>query len=153
MRDHSLVPHQRVTNQNAACLSEWMLTASPSTGSCARTDPSPPETEWHRVRACHIKWSESHYRPIERLIVQKWLHTLLPMGQLRASTRPSMASRLGLGLDEKKSLLKKETDGWIPLVLTALEVDGGVGILSLFQFQCTFKKYICVVTVLLKDLG
>lgn len=79
-------PHQRVTHQNAAFLSEWLVTVSPSTGSCAITDPR--ETEWHSVRACHIKWSENHCQLIERLMVQKWLQTL-PMGQLGAPAQAS----------------------------------------------------------------
>ena len=79
----SLPPH-RVANQSAAFLSEWLVTVSPSTSSGAITDPR--ETEWHSVRACHIKWSKNYYQLIELLVVQKWFQTLLG-GQLWAATQ------------------------------------------------------------------
>lgn len=99
--------HQRVTHQNAALLSEWLVTVSPSIGSCAITDPR--ETEWHSGSACHSKWSGNHYQLIERLMVQKWLQAL-PMGRLSAPPRHSVAARLGAGAPwEEKSIEGQET--------------------------------------------
>lgn len=104
--------HHRVTHQNAAFLSEWLVTVSPSKGSCAITDPR--ETEGHSGSACHSKWSGNHYQLIERLMVQKWLQTL-PMGRLSAAAQAFRGCQAWAGAPwEEKSIEGQETWWFIP---------------------------------------
>lgn len=69
-----------------------------------------------------------------------------PHGPAPSRRQALLAARPGLGLHEEKTLSKKETMVNSLQFLQPLEVDGGVGILSLtFQFQYILFKniYFC----------
>ena len=113
------LPRRGVANRNAAFLSEWLVTVSPGTGSCAITDPR--ETQWHSVRACHIKWSKNHCGLTEWLMVQKWFQTF-PVGRLWAAA-PAFSGRQpwGWGLRTREICGGvKETGALLLLVPIAL---------------------------------
>ena len=109
----SLPPH-RVANQSAAFLSEWLVTVSPSTSSGAITDPR--ETEWHSVRACHIKWSKNYYQLIELLVVQKWFQTLLG-GQLWAATQAFSGFQAWGGGLMTRNICGRERHDWVTFII------------------------------------